>query len=57
MDSEGLIMLIWIALTPENRMIQHFLLKLFSEKNYCTATLKRVKKSPKSSKDSLTTEK
>jgi hypothetical protein len=43
MDSEGLILLIWIASTPENRMFQHFLLKLFSEKHYCTATHKRVK--------------
>jgi hypothetical protein len=43
MDSEGLILLIWIASTPENRMVQHFLLKMFSEINYCTATLKRVK--------------
>jgi hypothetical protein len=43
MDSEGLIVLIWIASTPKIRMVQHFLLKLVSEKNYCTATLKRVK--------------
>jgi hypothetical protein len=43
MDSEGLILLIWIASTPESRMVQHFLLKLCSEKYYCTATLKRVK--------------
>jgi hypothetical protein len=43
MDSEGLILLIWIASTPDDRMVQHFLLKLLSEKSYCTATLKRVK--------------
>jgi len=43
MESEGLILLIWIVSTPESRMVRHFLLKLFSEKQYCTATLKRVK--------------
>ena len=43
MDSEGMILLIWIASIPESRMVNHFLLKLFSEKYYCTATLKRVK--------------
>jgi len=48
MDSEGLILLIWIALIPESRMVNHFLLKLFSEKYYCTATLKRVKNLSKS---------
>jgi len=48
MDSEGLILLIWIASIPESRMVNHFLLKLFSEKYYCTATLKRVKNPSKS---------
>jgi len=43
MDSEGLILLIWNAPIPESRTVQHFLLKMFSEKQYCTATLKRVK--------------
>jgi len=43
MDSEGLILLIWIASIPERRMVKYFLLKLLSEKYYCTATLKRVK--------------
>jgi hypothetical protein len=43
MDSEGLILLIWIASIPESRMVNHLLLKLFSEKCDCTATLKRVK--------------
>jgi hypothetical protein len=43
MDSEGLILLIWIASIPDSRMVKHFLLKLCSEKCYCTATLKRVK--------------
>jgi hypothetical protein len=42
MVSEGLILLIWIASIPESRMVQHFLLRFFSEKKYCTATLKRV---------------
>ena len=44
MDSEGLILLIWIASIPsESRMVQHFLLRIFSETYYCTAKLKRVK--------------
>jgi hypothetical protein len=48
MDSEGLILLIWIASIPESGMVNHFLLNLFSEKYYCTATLKRVKNPSKS---------
>jgi hypothetical protein len=43
MYSEGLILLLWIASIPEYRIVQHFLLILFSEKYYCTASLKRVK--------------
>jgi hypothetical protein len=34
---------IWIASTPESRMFQHFLLKLFSEKNIALTALKKVK--------------
>jgi hypothetical protein len=43
MDIEGLILVIWISSTTENRLVQHLLLKFFSEKYYCTVTLKRVK--------------
>jgi hypothetical protein len=32
LDSEGLILLIWIASIPESRMVRHYLLKLISEK-------------------------
>jgi hemolysin-activating ACP:hemolysin acyltransferase len=53
MDSEGLILLIWIASLPESRMVKHFLLKLFSEKYYCIATLKRAKNPSNSRKVSF----